>query len=449
MVAECRKGALPGPADVRGGSAADPGKRSTCAFRARCGEEVDRGGHRAATRHRALLFRQIATLGASLTLACTTHDWTNPSLAAGAEPDAADAVEPPTDAAPEFPGDGWIAHLALGATATASSGLSPASRFWLPEGTTALQVTLTAPRGHLLQLAELTGDGAPIVPGDWLQKAQQPWLSLGAGQRVRATAWQAAFLIANAPDVPLLPGPWQLRAFAFDYDPATEARQPTATTLDVDVTLLRKPSAAHGSIALNLCLSGARGITAANALAHPRVIAALARGRATWAKAGIDVSEVRAFDVPVAALDVAHDDGEDLEFAALLRLAAGQPDGIPIFLMETVELRTTTGIVSAAGLTAGLPSPTSMGGPRTGMALALQYDAPDLLGVVMAHEIGHFLGLFHVVEAASPGQEPITDPLTDTLATPDNLMYYAPTPSQLGLTPQQGAVARAGPWVTP
>ncbi len=345
--------------------------------------------------------------------------------------------------------DVWRVTLPPVQAKTSAIGWSEAVAFTVPEGTTALQIQLASPAGHVLQLAELVAPDAALVPGNWLKSADQPWLYLGGQERARASAWQAAFLVPNAPQIAVTPGAWRLLAFAFDYDPQTEARQPTATTLDVQIDLLHKPDIAAGAIDLNLCLTGARGITAATAPDHPRVRDALQVVEQAWGPAGIHVGTVRYFDVPAKALSVTHDDGADSQLAALLRLTAGQPPGLPIFLLESVDLQTSSGLVPAAGFTAGLPTPFAMGGPRTGIALALKYDAPDILGVVMAHEIGHCLGLFHVVEAHAQGETAIEDRLPDTAPTPDNLMYYAPDPARLQLTAQQAAVALGGPWVRP
>jgi len=64
-------------------------------------------------------------------------------------------------------------------------------------------------------------------------------------------------------------------------------------------------------------------------------------------------------------------------------------------------------------------------------------------GRVAAHEIGHYLGLYHAVEA-----DGTTDQLPDT--GPDNLMNYDPSLSTAtGLTPEEGEVMRRHPFVSP
>ena len=402
-----------------------------------CGEE-HHSGHTFTTRQVWRLFRAGALGLCIFLLSCTTAQTNN---------DFADAEIPDADA--PWPDDAWLVHLDLGVTQTAGSAASEALTFTVPQGTTALQLTLTATAGHELQVAELTSETDAIVPGDWLQLSDQPWIRLDGQERVRASAWQAAFLVPNAPQVPVTPGRWQLRTFAFDYDPQSDLRAPIATGVDVQVDLVRKPNATAGTIDLNLCLTGARGITAATAPDHPRVREALKTVALAWGKVGVKIGQVRYFDVPVTALDVTHDDGADAQLAAVMRLAAGQPQGIPIFLFESVSLRTSSGLVVARGFTPGLPGPRQVGGPRTGIALALDNDEPDMLGVVMAHELGHFLGLFHVVELHAQGEVAIEDRLPDTAPAPNNLMYPTPDPAHLEITPQQGAVVLGGPWVQP
>jgi hypothetical protein len=59
----------------------------------------------------------------------------------------------------------------------------------------------------------------------------------------------------------------------------------------------------------------------------------------------------------------------------------------------------------------------------------------------MAHELGHYLGLYHAVEADGS-----TDQLDDTGAA--NLMFHQPgTEAATGLSPTQAVVMRAHPAV--
>lgn len=60
---------------------------------------------------------------------------------------------------------------------------------------------------------------------------------------------------------------------------------------------------------------------------------------------------------------------------------------------------------------------------------------------IVAHELGHFLGLYHVVEG-----DGVEDKLSDT--SHENLMHHNPSlTTSVGLTPQQGTIMRAHPWV--
>src|SRR5262249_37153267 len=63
----------------------------------------------------------------------------------------------------------------------------------------------------------------------------------------------------------------------------------------------------------------------------------------------------------------------------------------------------------------------------------------EQLGGVMAHEIGHFLGLYHSTERAMVlyGDDPLADTMTDDKT---NLMYYVALSSARTLSKGQGFV---------
>lgn len=65
----------------------------------------------------------------------------------------------------------------------------------------------------------------------------------------------------------------------------------------------------------------------------------------------------------------------------------------------------------------------------------------DSYAHIVAHELGHFLGLYHVVEG-----DGVEDRLADTNV--ENLMHHNPSlTTSVGLTPQQSVIMRAHPWV--
>ncbi|MBT9560327.1 MAG: hypothetical protein IV100_30155 [Myxococcales bacterium] len=79
-------------------------------------------------------------------------------------------------------------------------------------------------------------------------------------------------------------------------------------------------------------------------------------------------------------------------------------------------------------------------GPARDGVLVVARDAPAM-GRTLAHELGHFLGLYHLTE---PGSADIHDPIPDTaLADDDNLMHVSGNGT--GLTAQQMAVLRGHP----
>ncbi len=114
--------------------------------------------------------------------------------------------------------------------------------------------------------------------------------------------------------------------------------------------------------------------------------------------------------------------------AALFRLS-GSIDGLlqgALTLFVVPDIVTTGPQLSLWALSGSIPVPPRLGTPRSGIAVsavALELD-PVWAGQVMAHEIGHALGLYHTTErdlvlvqggVAAWALESISDPLDDTL----------------------------------
>jgi len=148
------------------------------------------------------------------------------------------------------------------------------------------------------------------------------------------------------------------------------------------------------------------------------------------------------------------------ELTELFALSAGAaPHAVNVFLVRMID--------EAQGVAGGIPGPPGMQGTAaSGVAIAAEVlvDYPDLLGFVFAHELGHYLGLFHTSEAGGAVLEPLTDtpecrPPLDTDgdgtltaaecagAGADNLMFWAATLTRT--TPEQGRILRAAQVLEP
>jgi hypothetical protein len=141
--------------------------------------------------------------------------------------------------------------------------------------------------------------------------------------------------------------------------------------------------------------------------------AAIARVGEIYRPRGITIGEVREHEI-VGGLrsrlgTIAFTSGEDAdELVALHRLSAGAGrSSVNVFVVRDLG--------TAAGVAGGVPGPPAMHGVAgSGIAIAadllLEPGFPLDMGGVMAHEIGHQLGLFHTSEADGS----VIDPLPDT-----------------------------------
>jgi hypothetical protein len=211
---------------------------------------------------------------------------------------------------------------------------------------------------------------------------------------------------------------------------------------------------------MNLYLVGVPSLSAASAATSENYLAMLAAFGESLRGAGLAVGDVRYFDVTGTVRDrftIIRDYEEAFELVRLAR----QPGPTPADLLSVnvFFIQGFAGDMSGTlGISAGIPGSAGLhGGPGGGLifsSASLARSGARLVGQTLAHEVGHYLGLFHTTEFNFLGQ----DHLEDTPVCPDigrgnarcpdftNLMYpAAANRSETVLTPGQAQILRANP----
>jgi hypothetical protein len=237
-----------------------------------------------------------------------------------------------------------------------------------------------------------------------------------------------------------------------------------AAPASVRVESLRTPptpgATAEGRLNLFFAFAKDTQFESASAAADPTLAAARAALAAALNPAGITVDVVGYADFDAASDRIVYSDADRAPLDALYqaareaRRAAGHDAGsvLVIFAPCLIEEDALQGVPSRPdGMVPRLPGGFSYGGHADAVVLKASGCDPGAgksywlgggaLGKVMAHEIGHYLGLYHSVEAS--GEE---DHLDDTGA--QNLMFHTPiVASAEGLSARQVAVLRSHPAV--
>ena len=244
-----------------------------------------------------------------------------------------------------------------------------------------------------------------------------------------------SLLVPNNPRLKVTQGRWQATL------QSTQSTQHTVRVTRLEQRAVGRPDSIR--IPLNIYLSGAGGIRHDNADTHPRLRRALNQLEATFSLVNIDIEPVRFFGVS-EDFQIIEDITLHNEQGLNLLRNADDGQGINLFIIERFEADDAV-LGTIGGVSAAIPGDPRPGRRFSGVVVATSFseDTPeaDLLGLTIAHEIGHFLGLFHTEEAAG-----FEDNIEDTTTnSPRNLMHHL---SRLGfdqLSDQQGMVLRSHP----
>lgn len=237
-----------------------------------------------------------------------------------------------------------------------------------------------------------------------------------------------------------------------------------ALTDDFCSYVVTETAPAAQALDLNIYYVGIQGLDAASAPADPALQEAITTLDAIYAEAGIALGEIRHFDV---APEVADEFAiiEDVTTEPDLLVATSVPPGstddellsVNVFFVADMD---DGGVV---GISQGIPGPIGLHGtPGSGVVLTAEFlggsAGNQLTGQILAHELGHWLGLFHTSEIAGGFFDPIEDTercedIAELVESstfnqcPDflNLMFPFANPAAGNLTTDQASVLGANP----
>jgi len=224
------------------------------------------------------------------------------------------------------------------------------------------------------------------------------------------------------------------------------------------------------TIDLNVHLVGLRGVTAANAASSQPLQAVLRALDTHLSQTGVRLGDVRYVDADAStarrfSILRARDD-----FPALMATSPEPGQGrdallsLNLFFVRSIQFPDGGPI----GISSGLPGPAGLHGTRaSGVVSTAEFfgvtfenpivpgelvDGNEYTGLIIAHEIGHYLGLFHTTEIDGERHDPIADtPECSSrdfpLDCPDlgNLMFPIGVPGNIALTAGQAHTVRANP----
>jgi hypothetical protein len=217
-----------------------------------------------------------------------------------------------------------------------------------------------------------------------------------------------------------------------------------AADVRVFARIKRAPGArvTSGTLDLNI-FSATTGVTAANAASNARLTQALDTFWTIYAGRGVTRGTIHYYDVTGTAFrNIDTTEGPTSELSQLFAQSAGRTEqAINLFLVDSFSgMRDGFTLLGVAG---GIPGPPGVHGTgHSGVVVSFPSAAAGSasnVGQTIAHELGHFLGLYHnseSVRACAAGTGPTAtlscapfgggDVLADTSPTDTaNLMYWA------------------------
>ncbi|MGB0589671.1 MAG: matrixin family metalloprotease [Myxococcota bacterium] len=362
---------------------------------------------------------------------------------------------PPVSVLP-VPAPPWFHQVRLNDIALDDNGESDDLFIELPEETSSVFVMVRGEESAFLTLKKAI---TPPPLSESIVKGPGDHVCVPCKNRVASAQHIGSFLLPNDPDVEVKGGEWTFKVRATHrVEDITQGLVFLGYPSTCQVTVLARtePVPDTAILPIRLHFTGSHGLTAESAPTDERLQTALDILTAIYATAGVGVEIAGYHDVPgvdedPTLTDVGSTAGFPNDLSKLfLAGQADDPTALNVFFVNSiykdVDYEEVGGIV--LGIAGGVPGPAYLGPSyRSGVAIAtFEISEDDHLGNVMAHEVGHYLGLFHSTEKDAI----FHDTLQDTAESDGgNLMFWGWSADQMALSESQSYVLRSHPMVMP
>ncbi len=338
----------------------------------------------------------------------------------------------------------------------------------IPDEAYAIAISITEGDGALNYMVTdwSAPDGFEMVPAGWENNDGEVCYP-GCNLRVMQSAGANGVIAPNNPDAEpgIQPGTHEFTVHSASAGQfgggwlQDSANQASTDTVRVSVYVETAGDAVPeaGTMDLNLFFTGSEGWTADTAADDPDVQAVIEQMDGIFDQVNVDIGEVAYYDVDGdyrIIEDLFGGTGDLSQMFAQSERA--ELEGPSVFFVEELQspMDDWGGGGGVLGISGGIPGPMIVdGSPRSGVAVSTEHSAgmgaPGISNVT-AHELGHYLGLFHTTEQTAGfgggGGMPSHDPLPDTEEFDESYLMHA-TGSGTEMSEWQGRVMRNNAWV--
>lgn len=396
-----------------------------------------------------------------------------------AKPDIAADIPAELPMPATVPGDLPPGVTAVGLTAAKLSdqGKSPNLLVKMPIGTVSFLGVVIGAHPNFYGLGKIVTPAGDL----WAKDKCVDALCITCINRLGFSPGVGAALIPSTSGLKVSGGQWNLGSCAFVWQLLGNTFAPGLAKGVVEETVVFIKTTIDGKLPntgelhLRFWLTGAGKLDLNNALTDPRIVGMLKEVAALYATMGI---VVRVVDVRQTAPghtvitlpdDTTTTGASDMDLLFAEAKSAGGSAVVDVFFVNQIIGGGMEGKGIVGGIAGGIPGPAFYHGiARAGVVVALgaMGDNAQLLGRVLAHELGHFMGLWHPSEALGFPHDPIDDTPQCGAAQDvngdnvlsvdecqdhgaDNIMFWFAGNKVSQFTPGQGLIVRGNPLVLP